>query len=135
MGSLSNNSRKLANFAGFYKGLQSAGAAGMWRMDAQKTPFMTEFASCWGLLVGSLFIASPVVFFKIKEHVDVEDDLEFSDEKRQDVIGVPMNEQSTNEQSTNEQPTNKHTPDEHTTTTPTSEQTTVEKPVTSPSCE
>lgn len=31
MGSLSNNSRKLANFAGFYKGIQSAGAAGMWR--------------------------------------------------------------------------------------------------------
>lgn len=64
-------------------------------MDAQKAPFMTEFASCWGLLMGSLFIASPVVFFKIKEHVDVEDDLEFSDEKRQDVVGIPMNEQST----------------------------------------
>ena len=31
MGSLSNNARKLANFAGFYKGIQSAGAAGMWR--------------------------------------------------------------------------------------------------------
>ncbi|KAI5279384.1 hypothetical protein KEM54_004197 [Ascosphaera aggregata] len=30
MGALSNNSRKLANFAGFYKGLQSAGAAGAW---------------------------------------------------------------------------------------------------------
>lgn len=31
MGSLSNNSRKLANFAGFYKGIQSAGAAITWR--------------------------------------------------------------------------------------------------------
>ena len=31
MGSLSNNARKLANFAGFYKGIQSAGGAGMWR--------------------------------------------------------------------------------------------------------
>lgn len=30
MGSLTNNSRKLANFAGFYKGIQSAGAAAMW---------------------------------------------------------------------------------------------------------
>lgn len=30
MGCLSNNGRKLANFAGFYKGIQSAGAAGMW---------------------------------------------------------------------------------------------------------
>lgn len=98
MGSLSNNSRKLANFAGFYKGLQSAGAAGMWRMDAQKTPFMTEFASCWGLLVASLLIASPIIFFKVKEHVDVEDDLKFSDEKRQDVVGIPMEEHPTSEQ-------------------------------------
>lgn len=31
MGALTNNNRKLANFAGFYKGIQSAGAAGMWR--------------------------------------------------------------------------------------------------------
>jgi hypothetical protein len=31
MGALSNNSRKLANFAGFYKGIQSAGAAITWR--------------------------------------------------------------------------------------------------------
>lgn len=90
MGSLSNNSRKLANFAGFYKGLQSAGAAGMWRMDAQKTAFMTEFASCWGLLVGSLFIASPVVFFKIKDHADIDEDLKFSDEKHEEVVGIPM---------------------------------------------
>lgn len=31
MGSLSNNSRKLANFAGFYKGIQSVGQAITWR--------------------------------------------------------------------------------------------------------
>lgn len=107
MGSLSNNSRKLANFAGFYKGIQSAGAAGMWRyvqycnffflwkygandrlsLDAVKTPFMTEFASCWGLLVGSMFIASPIIFFKVKESTSVEEDLRFSDETAADVLG------------------------------------------------
>ncbi|KAI9934411.1 hypothetical protein ASPWEDRAFT_175140 [Aspergillus wentii DTO 134E9] len=90
MGSLSNNSRKLANFAGFYKGIQSAGAAGMWRLDAQKTPFMTEFASCWALLLASLLIASPVVVLKIKDHVDVADDLGFSDQTAHDVSGIPM---------------------------------------------
>lgn len=79
MGSLSNNSRKLANFAGFYKGIQSAGAAGMWRLDAQNAQFMTEFASCWGLVAGSLLIASPVIFTKVTEHTDIEDDLKFSD--------------------------------------------------------
>ncbi|KAJ5752380.1 UNC93-like protein [Penicillium odoratum] len=87
MGSLSNNSRKLANFAGFYKGIQSAGAAGMWRLDAQKTPFMAEFASCWGLLVGSMLIASPIIFFKVKDSTAIEDDLRFSDETTADVLG------------------------------------------------
>ncbi|KAH2876935.1 hypothetical protein KXW22_003799 [Aspergillus fumigatus] len=90
MGSLTNNGRKLANFAGFYKGIQSAGAAGMWRMDAEKTPFITQFASCWGLLVGSLLIASPIIFFKIKDHVDVEEDLKFSDETNEDVTGIAI---------------------------------------------
>lgn len=87
MGSLSNNARKLANFAGFYKGIQSAGAAGMWRLDAQKTPYMIEFASCWGLLLGSMLIASPVIFFKVTESTDVAEDLRFSDETHVDVLG------------------------------------------------
>jgi hypothetical protein len=49
-------------------------------MDALNAPFINEFASCWGLLAGSLVIASPVIFFKIKEHTDIEEDLKFSDE-------------------------------------------------------
>ncbi|KAL1962034.1 hypothetical protein VTN77DRAFT_678 [Rasamsonia byssochlamydoides] len=80
MGALSNNSRKLANFAGFYKGIQSAGAAITWRMDALNTPFLREFGACWGLLAGSIVIAAPVIFCKIQEHVDIEEDLKFSDE-------------------------------------------------------
>lgn len=39
MGALSNDPRKLAYFAGFYKGIQSAGAAVVWRLDAVKTSF------------------------------------------------------------------------------------------------
>ena len=48
---------------------------------------MTEFASCWGLLVGSMLCASPVIFFKVKESTSVEDDLRFSDETTADVLG------------------------------------------------
>lgn len=59
-------------------------------MDAEKTPYMTEFASCWGLLAGSLLIASPIIFFKIKEHVDVEEDLKFSDETAEEVNAVAI---------------------------------------------
>lgn len=56
-------------------------------MDAQNTPFMTEFASCWGLLLGSMCIASPVIFFKVKESTAVEEDLRFSDETTAEVLG------------------------------------------------
>lgn len=52
---------------------------------------MTEFATCWGLLGGSLLIASPVIFFKIKDHSSLEDDLKFSDETAGD-INIPMQE-------------------------------------------
>lgn len=86
MGAITNNGRKLANFAGFYKGIQSAGAVITWRLDALDTPYMSMFASCWGLLAGSLVIALPVILMKIKDHVDVEEDLKFSDETLDDVV-------------------------------------------------
>ncbi|KZF22845.1 MFS general substrate transporter [Xylona heveae TC161] len=85
MGSLTNNGRKLANFAGFYKGIQSAGAAIMWRLDALKIPYMNEFASCWALLGGSLLIALPVILLKVQDTVPVEQDLKFSDETAEEV--------------------------------------------------
>ncbi|CBF84836.1 hypothetical protein AN1427.2 [Aspergillus nidulans FGSC A4] len=90
MGCLSNNSRKLANFAGFYKGIQSAGAAITWALDFNETPYMNMFASCWGILCGSLLIASPIIFFKIKDHTDLEEDLKFSDETVADVTGIEV---------------------------------------------
>ena len=45
MGALSNSGRKAANFAGFYKGIQSAGAVVFWRLDALKTPYDTMFGA------------------------------------------------------------------------------------------
>ena len=90
MGALTNNSRKLANFAGFYKGIQSAGAAIISRSDALNTPFMNEFASGWALLAGSLVIAAPVIAMKIRDTVPVEDDIVFSDETIEEVAGVGM---------------------------------------------
>lgn len=86
MGALTNNSRKLANFAGFYKGIQSAGAAIMWRLDDIGTPYLNLFASCWALLGGSLIIALPVLLWKIRDTVPLEDDLKFSDETVADVV-------------------------------------------------
>lgn len=86
MGALSNSGRKAANLAGFYKGIQSAGAAIFWRLDGQKVEFNTIFGATWGILSAALLIASPVILFKIKDHVSVEEDLKFSDETIEDVL-------------------------------------------------
>lgn len=85
MGAMTNNGRKLANFAGFYKGIQSAGAAIIFRIDALKAPFMNEFASSWALLAGSLLIAAPLIWSKIQDTVPIEEDLKFTDENYEDV--------------------------------------------------
>lgn len=80
MGALTNNGRKLANFAGFYKGIQSAGGAITWRLDDIKIPYMTMFASNWGLLAGSLVVALPVILWKVEDTVTLEKDVAFTDE-------------------------------------------------------
>ena len=98
MGSLTNNSRKLACFAGFYKGIQSAGAAIANRIDALKAPYMNEFASNWGLLAGSLLIAAPVIFMKVQDTVLLEEDLKFSDETFAEVAPLEVRRASINDE-------------------------------------
>ncbi|KAF2191097.1 MFS general substrate transporter [Zopfia rhizophila CBS 207.26] len=85
MGALTNNGRKLANFAGFYKGIQSAGAAITWRLDDIGIPYMNMFASNWALLVGSLVIALPVILWKVEDTVSLEKDIVFTDETIEEV--------------------------------------------------
>lgn len=85
MGALSNSGRKTANYVGFYKGIQSAGAAVSWAIDLKKIAFMSIFASNWALLAGSLVVAAPLVL-RIKDHVDIEEDLKCSDETIADVL-------------------------------------------------
>ena len=92
MGALTNNGRKLANFAGFYKGIQSAGAAIIYRIDALGAPFMNEFASAWALLAGALLIAAPLIFTKIPDTVPIEADLVFTDETYEDVKPLAFSE-------------------------------------------
>jgi len=80
MGALTNNGRKLANFAGFYKGIQSAGSAVTWQLDAKKVSYMNILASNWALLVGGLVFALPVIVWKIEDTVPIEKDIAFTDE-------------------------------------------------------
>ncbi|KAF4815177.1 UNC93-like protein [Colletotrichum siamense] len=86
MGALSNSSRKAANLAGFYKGIQSAGAAIFWALDSNKEPYDTMFGATWGCLAAALIIGAPIIFWKIKDTVALEDDLKFTDETVADVV-------------------------------------------------
>ncbi|KAG5930520.1 hypothetical protein E4U60_007051 [Claviceps pazoutovae] len=86
MGALSNSGRRLANYVGFYKGIQSVGAAVMANLDGRKISFMSEFISNWVLLAASLVVALPAIFFKIRDHVDIELDLKDTDETVEEVL-------------------------------------------------
>ncbi|EXJ81076.1 hypothetical protein A1O3_07364 [Capronia epimyces CBS 606.96] len=85
MGSLTNNGRKLANFTGFYKGIQSAGAVISPVLDSNYVAYMTQFAVNWGMLAGSLVVAAPVIWLKVQDTVNIEEDLKFTDETLADV--------------------------------------------------
>jgi len=81
MGAMSNDPARLAYFSGFYKSIQSAGAAGVWRADAMKVPYMNLFLSTWALLVAGLVFSLPMIHLRVKDHTDVEcEDLSHMDE-------------------------------------------------------
>ena len=75
IGAVSNNSRKLSVLVGIYKGVQSAGAAVGWRLDAQKTSYMAMLASTWGLLAGGLLFALPMIILRVEDHTWAEEDV------------------------------------------------------------
>ncbi|KAI0935594.1 hypothetical protein AcV5_003976 [Taiwanofungus camphoratus] len=76
MGAMSNDPAKLANLTGFYKSLQSAGAAGVWRADAVGLPYMNIFISTWVLLVAGLMLALPMIHWRVKDHTDASDEID-----------------------------------------------------------
>lgn len=86
MGALSNSGRRSANYVGFYKGIQSVGAAVVNNLDARKLAFKAEFISNWTLLSASLVVAAPVILLKIRDHIDTEEELKGTDATLADVL-------------------------------------------------
>ena len=70
IGACSNDLSKLGYLAGFYKSIQSAGAAGAFAMDNDKHPFMTNLAVTWGLCAVGMVFVIPVIALRVKEHTD-----------------------------------------------------------------
>lgn len=58
----------------------------MWSLDKNELSYMSELASNWGLLCGSLLIAAPVVWMKIQDSIPIEEDLRGTDETLEDVL-------------------------------------------------
>ncbi len=56
---------------------------------------MTEFATTWGLLGGSILVAAPVIWLAVKDTVDIEEDIKFSDETIEEVAPAVMLEAQT----------------------------------------
>ena len=72
MAALTNDPFTLARFAGLYKAVQSAGAAGSFGMDATSTPYLNEHLASWIMMLVSFPLAG-IVISTIKEtNYDVE---------------------------------------------------------------
>ncbi|OAX30539.1 hypothetical protein K503DRAFT_705130, partial [Rhizopogon vinicolor AM-OR11-026] len=74
IGAMSNDTNKLAIYAGFYHSIQSAGAAGVWRMDAVGFSYMNIFLSTWCLVVAGLVFAFPMIYLRIRDTTVLEDE-------------------------------------------------------------
>ncbi|KAG2141386.1 major facilitator superfamily domain-containing protein [Suillus bovinus] len=74
IGAMSNDTNKLAIYSGFYHSIQSAGAAGVWRMDAMGLPYMNIFLSTWCLVVVGLVSSLPVIYLRIRDTTVLEDE-------------------------------------------------------------
>ncbi|KAJ5093144.1 hypothetical protein N7456_009005 [Penicillium angulare] len=67
MGARSNDPVVTAVIVGAYSALKPAGGAMAWRINAESTSPMIQFAMNWGLSIGSLLVAIPTVITLNKE--------------------------------------------------------------------
>ncbi|KAF8252201.1 MFS general substrate transporter [Wilcoxina mikolae CBS 423.85] len=98
MGALSNDPRKLAYFAGFYKGIQSAGAAVVWGLDSGRTSYRVLFGTSWGLCVAGMLFAIPVIWMRVhntevtqEDFAQVEKETEFAHPEKTNALAAPVN--------------------------------------------
>lgn len=67
IGSLSNNSSILSHYAGWYRSIQSAAAAVVWRLDGMGVSYRHMFISTWCIMIGSVITTFYVAFNKVLE--------------------------------------------------------------------
>lgn len=81
IGATSNNTAVAAVLVGAYKTFQATGGAMAWRINALKTAYMSELGMNWGLSMGALVIAIPMVWTVSTTNVDKVESVEGNVEK------------------------------------------------------
>ncbi|GER46762.1 UNC93-like protein 1 [Striga asiatica] len=56
IGALADDTEILSRYTGFYKGVQSAGAAVAWQIDTHKVPFLNQLITNWALMTLLLWL-------------------------------------------------------------------------------
>ncbi|KAI6672863.1 hypothetical protein NL676_000769 [Syzygium grande] len=79
IGCLADDSETLSRYTGFYKGVQSAGAAVAWQIDTYKVPFLSELIVNWSLTT----VCYPLLLVLVK--LAVKDDKEGEEGAERDV--------------------------------------------------
>ncbi|KAI9110821.1 hypothetical protein K1719_018259 [Acacia pycnantha] len=70
IGALANDSEILSRYAGFYKGIQSAGAVVAFQVDTRKVSYMTQFIVNWVLTTISYPLLLVLVMLAVKDDND-----------------------------------------------------------------
>ncbi|KAJ0765029.1 putative Ion channel regulatory protein, UNC-93 [Helianthus annuus] len=78
IGALADDSVILSRYVGFYKGVQSAGAAVAWQIDTHKVPYMNQLLVNWALTTISYPLLALLVikFVKDEDKVGEDDELQ-----------------------------------------------------------
>ncbi|KAK8963750.1 UNC93-like protein 1 [Platanthera guangdongensis] len=67
IGALADDTETLSRYSGFYKGVQSAGAAAAWQVDEHKTPLVSQLIVSWGLTTVSYPLLALLVILAVKD--------------------------------------------------------------------
>ncbi|XP_058206330.1 UNC93-like protein 1 [Rhododendron vialii] len=72
IGALADDSETLSRYTGFYKGVQSAGAAVSWQVDSHKVPYLNQLIANWVMTTVSYPLLAALVLLAVKDDHKVE---------------------------------------------------------------
>lgn len=73
IGALADDSQTLSRYVGFYKGVQSAGAAVAWQVDTHKVSFLSQLIVNWSLTTVSYPLLAILIMLAVKDEKKIEE--------------------------------------------------------------